>query len=100
MSRNEEETVENLWVQESFYLNMSNCKPDTKLFGAKTKIDLQKKTSKQSLWLLLNSPMLKNSHSRFYFRFYSTDLLAILLGLFGALLVLLIILTVVCVAFR
>lgn len=72
MSRNEEEKVEDLWVEKSFYLNMTNCKPETNLFGATTKIVLQKKT----------------------------NLLAILLGLFGALVVMIIILTVVCVAFR
>ncbi|KAM7384499.1 hypothetical protein PAMA_011717 [Pampus argenteus] len=69
MSRREDEKAEELLVQESFYLNMSNCIPEAGQFGAVTKIVLQKKT----------------------------NLLAILLGLAGALLLLLIVLAVVCV---
>ncbi|XP_039977595.1 CUB domain-containing protein 1 [Xiphias gladius] len=70
MSRREDEQAEDkLLVPESFYLNMSNCIPEEGHFGAVTKIVLQKKT----------------------------NLLAILLGIAGALLVLLIVLAVVCV---
>ncbi|KAK5610650.1 hypothetical protein CRENBAI_001844 [Crenichthys baileyi] len=73
MSCREDEKVENLWVQQSFYLNMSNCMPEKNHFGARTMIVLQKKN----------------------------DLLIILLGLFGALLVLVIVvLAVVCIVIR
>ncbi|KAG7500746.1 hypothetical protein JOB18_028164 [Solea senegalensis] len=69
MSRREdEEAQDKLSVPHSFYLNMSNCKPEEGKFGAITKVVLQKKT----------------------------NLLAILLGIAGALLLLLIILAVVC----
>ncbi|MEQ2170200.1 hypothetical protein GOODEAATRI_032900, partial [Goodea atripinnis] len=50
MSRREDEEVENLWVQQSFYLNMSNCMPEKNHFGARTMIVLQKKNGKESLW--------------------------------------------------
>ncbi|XP_030004103.1 CUB domain-containing protein 1 [Sphaeramia orbicularis] len=70
MSRREDETPEDkLIVPYSFYLNMSNCIPEEGDFGAVTKINLQKKS----------------------------NLLAILLGIAGALLLLLIVLAVVCV---
>ncbi|XP_042362271.1 CUB domain-containing protein 1 [Plectropomus leopardus] len=69
MSRREDEQAEDLEVPHSFYLNMSNCIPEEGNFGAVTKIVLQKKT----------------------------NLLAILLGIAGALLLLLIILAVVCI---
>ncbi|KAM9838797.1 CUB domain-containing protein 1 isoform 2-T2 [Aulostomus maculatus] len=69
MSRREDEQVEDkLLVPQSFYLNMSNCVPEDKHFGALTKIVLQKKS----------------------------NLLAILLGIAGVLLLLLIVLAVVC----
>lgn len=70
MSRREDEQAEDkLLVPQSFYLNMSNCVPEEGEFGAVTKIVLQKKT----------------------------NLLAILLGIAGAVLLLLIILAVVCI---
>ncbi|KAE8281979.1 CUB domain-containing protein 1 [Larimichthys crocea] len=70
MSRREDEQAEDkLLVPHSFYLNMSNCIPDEGQFGAVIKITLQKKT----------------------------NLLAILLGIAGALLLLLIVLAVVCI---
>nr|XP_019958062.1 PREDICTED: CUB domain-containing protein 1-like isoform X1 [Paralichthys olivaceus] len=70
MSRREDEEVElKLLVPQSFYINMSNCIPEGGQFGALTEIVLQKKT----------------------------NLLAILLGLAGAVLIVLIVLTVVCV---
>ncbi|XP_055081457.1 CUB domain-containing protein 1 [Periophthalmus magnuspinnatus] len=70
MSRREDEMMdEKLIVPYSFYLNMSNCVPEEGDFGAVTKIVLQKKS----------------------------NLLAIVLGIAGALLLLLIILVVVCV---
>lgn len=70
MSRREDEQAEDtLVVPKSFYLNMSNCIPEEGQFGAVTKITLQKKT----------------------------NLLAILLGIAGALLLLLIVLAVVCI---
>ncbi|XP_034561437.1 CUB domain-containing protein 1-like isoform X2 [Notolabrus celidotus] len=69
-SRREDEQTEDqsLFVDQSFYLNMSNCIPEEGHFGAVTKIVLQK----------------------------SSNLLAILLGIAGALLLGLIILGVVC----
>ncbi|CAJ1083247.1 CUB domain-containing protein 1-like isoform X1 [Xyrichtys novacula] len=68
-SRREDEQAEDeLFVDESFYLNMSNCIPEEGHFGAVTKIVLQK----------------------------SSNLLAILLGIAGALLLGLIVLGVVC----
>ncbi|KAM4724936.1 CUB domain-containing protein 1 [Anableps anableps] len=72
MSRREDERAENLWVRESFYLNMSNCKPERDHFGARTMIVLKEKS----------------------------NLLVILLALFGALLFLSIILVVVCIVVR
>ncbi|XP_045915638.1 CUB domain-containing protein 1 isoform X2 [Micropterus dolomieu] len=70
MSRREDEPVEEkLLVPQSFYINMSNCIPEEGHFGAMTKIILERKT----------------------------NLLAIILGIAGALLLLLIVLTVVCV---
>ncbi|KAJ0054830.1 hypothetical protein NL108_005340, partial [Boleophthalmus pectinirostris] len=70
MSRREDEAIDDkLIVPYSFYLNMSNCVPEGGDFGAVAKIILQKKS----------------------------NLLAIVLGLAGALLLLLIILVVVCV---
>ncbi|XP_041867690.1 CUB domain-containing protein 1 isoform X2 [Melanotaenia boesemani] len=69
MSRREDEEMENnLLVPHSFYLNMSNCIPEERHFGIVTKIVLQRKS----------------------------NLLAIILGLVGALLLLLIVLAVVC----
>ncbi|XP_041811381.1 CUB domain-containing protein 1 [Chelmon rostratus] len=70
MSRREDEEAEDkLLVPQSFYLNMSNCVPEEGQFGAVTKIVLEKKT----------------------------NLLAILLGIAGALLLLIIVLVVVCI---
>lgn len=70
MSRREDEEAENkLEVPHSFSLNMSNCIPEEGQFGAVTKIVLQKKI----------------------------NLLAIVLGIAGALLLLLIVLAVVCI---
>ncbi|XP_061676391.1 CUB domain-containing protein 1 isoform X2 [Syngnathoides biaculeatus] len=66
--REDEKTDDKLLVPQSFYLNMSNCIPEDGSFGAVTKIVLEPKT----------------------------NLLAILLGIVGALLLLLIILAVVC----
>lgn len=69
MSRREDEQAEDkLTVPRSFYLNMSNCIPEEGHFGAVTEIVLQRKI----------------------------NLLAILLGIAGALLLLLIVLAVVC----
>uniref|UniRef100_A0A3P9I595 CUB domain containing protein 1a n=1 Tax=Oryzias latipes TaxID=8090 RepID=A0A3P9I595_ORYLA len=70
LSRQEgEEIQKELVVSNTFYLNMSNCKPETGHFSLLTDIVLQKKI----------------------------PLLAIVLGLAGALLVLVIVLAVVCV---
>ncbi|KAM4630925.1 CUB domain-containing protein 1 [Polymixia lowei] len=70
LSRREDEEVEDqLVVPESFYLNMSNCIPEEGHFGVVTKVILQKKT----------------------------NLLAILLGIAGALVAILIVLAVVCI---
>uniref|UniRef100_UPI003AAE4447 CUB domain-containing protein 1 n=1 Tax=Centroberyx gerrardi TaxID=166262 RepID=UPI003AAE4447 len=70
LSRREDEVVEDkLEVPGSFYLNMSNCMPEDGHFGAVTKVILQKKT----------------------------NLLAILLGIAGALLLVVTVLAVVCV---
>ncbi|XP_061615885.1 CUB domain-containing protein 1 isoform X2 [Phyllopteryx taeniolatus] len=66
--REDEKTDDKLLVPQSFYLNMSNCIPEEGNFGAVTQIVLEPKT----------------------------NLLAILLGIVGALLLLLIILAVVC----
>nr|XP_057902681.1 CUB domain-containing protein 1 [Doryrhamphus excisus]XP_057902682.1 CUB domain-containing protein 1 [Doryrhamphus excisus] len=66
--REDEKTDDKLLVPRSFYINMSNCIPEDGNFGAVTKIVLQQKT----------------------------NLLAILLGIAGALLLLLILLGVVC----
>uniref|UniRef100_UPI0037E90619 CUB domain-containing protein 1 n=1 Tax=Semicossyphus pulcher TaxID=241346 RepID=UPI0037E90619 len=66
--REDEQSEDELFVDQSFYLNMSNCVPEQGNFGAVTKIELQK----------------------------SSNLLAILLGIAGALLLLLIVLGVVC----
>lgn len=69
MSRREDEEGEDkLLVPQSFYLNMSNCIPEERHFGALTKIVLQKKS----------------------------NLLAIALGIAAAVLILLIVLGVVC----
>ncbi|XP_068432185.1 CUB domain-containing protein 1 [Clinocottus analis] len=69
ISRREDEVAEDkLTVPRSFYLNMSNCIPEEGIFGAMTNIVLQKKS----------------------------NLLAILLGVAGAILLLLIVLAVVC----
>uniref|UniRef100_A0A667XCQ0 CUB domain containing protein 1 n=1 Tax=Myripristis murdjan TaxID=586833 RepID=A0A667XCQ0_9TELE len=68
-SRREDEKKEGeLTVPESFYLNMSNCLPEEGHFGAVTKVVLEKKT----------------------------NLLAIALGIAGALLFVLAVLAVVC----
>ncbi|KAM4550064.1 CUB domain-containing protein 1 [Fundulus diaphanus] len=72
MSRKDTETLENLWVKQSFYLNMSNCQPGSGMFKVQTIITLQK----------------------------MTNLLAIILGLCGALLLLVLLLVVVCVVVR
>ncbi|XP_028255224.1 CUB domain-containing protein 1 [Parambassis ranga] len=73
MSRREDEAAETtLVVPNSFYLNMSNCLPEERHFGAVTKIILQQKT----------------------------NVLAIVLGIVGALLLLLIVLAVVCVVIK
>lgn len=70
MSRREDEAMDDkLTVPYSFYLNMSNCVPEDGDFGAVAKVVLQKKS----------------------------NLLAIVLGIAGALLLLLIVLVVVCV---
>ncbi|XP_030268931.1 CUB domain-containing protein 1 [Sparus aurata] len=70
MSRREDEKVEDeLVVLQSFYFNMSNCKPEEGQFGAVAKIVLQKKN----------------------------HLLAIALGIAGAVLLMLIVLAVVCI---
>lgn len=70
MTRNENEAMDDkLTVPYSFYLNMSNCEPEAGDFGVVAKIILQKKS----------------------------NLLAIVLGIAGALLLLLIVLVVVCV---
>ncbi|XP_034402003.1 CUB domain-containing protein 1 [Cyclopterus lumpus] len=66
--REDEEAEDKLTVPRSFYLNMSNCIPEEGHFGAMTNIVLQKRS----------------------------NLLAILLGIAGALLLLLIVLAVVC----
>lgn len=104
-SRSEYEQVEDeLLVPHSFYLNMSNCIPEEGQFGAVTKITLQKKTSKQA-GLILYTTVEKEIHTLLKFNqlitpcldFASTDLLAILLGIAGALLLLLIVLAVVCI---
>ncbi|XP_063755816.1 CUB domain-containing protein 1 [Eleginops maclovinus] len=69
MSRREDEQAEDkLTVPQSFYLNMSNCVPEEGHFGALTKIVLQKKS----------------------------NLLAIVLGIVGAVLLLLVVLAVYC----
>lgn len=47
--RGDEQIEEKLLVPHSFYLNMSNCVPETGHFGAVTKIVLQKKKSKKAL---------------------------------------------------
>lgn len=46
ISENDPLVVEQL-VGESFYLNMSNCEPETRQFSALTTINLQRKQSKQ-----------------------------------------------------
>ncbi|XP_072304171.1 CUB domain-containing protein 1 [Eucyclogobius newberryi] len=70
MSRREDEAIgDKLLVPHSFYLNMSNCAIEEGEFGAVVKIVLQKKS----------------------------NLLAIVLGIAGALLLLLVVLVVVCV---
>ncbi|TNN61844.1 CUB domain-containing protein 1 [Liparis tanakae] len=66
--REDEEAEDKLMVPRSFYLNMSNCEPEEGHFGAVTNIVLQKKS----------------------------NLLAILLGLAGVLLLVLTVLGVVC----
>lgn len=49
MSRREDEQAEDtLRVPRSFYLNMSNCIPEERGFGAMTNIVLQKKSCKQA----------------------------------------------------
>ncbi|CAN9504087.1 unnamed protein product [Ophioblennius macclurei] len=68
MSRREDQEVEDLLVPNSFYLNMSNCVPEEGHFGAMTKITLEKKI----------------------------NLLAIALGIAGAVLLALIVLGLVC----
>ncbi|XP_070703161.1 CUB domain-containing protein 1 [Pempheris klunzingeri] len=67
--REDEPAVDKLLVQDSFYLNMSNCVPEEGQFGVVTKIILQKKT----------------------------NYLAIVLGITGALLLLLTVLAVICI---
>ena len=100
MSRREDEKVEDeLVVSRSFYFNMSNCKPEEGQFGAVAKIALQKKnrkqdwtwpfftyTAKQSVSLILSCLLLASS-----------DLLAIALGIAGAVLLMLLVLAVVCI---
>ncbi|XP_029134369.1 CUB domain-containing protein 1 [Labrus bergylta] len=66
--REDKQSEDKLLVDQSFYLNMSNCIPEEGDFGAVTKIVLEK----------------------------SSNLLAILLGIAGALLLLLTVLAVVC----
>ncbi|XP_040909666.1 CUB domain-containing protein 1 [Toxotes jaculatrix] len=67
--REDEQAKDKLLVPQSFYLNMSNCIPEEGHFGAVTEIVLQKKT----------------------------NLLAIILGIAGALLLLIVVLAVVCI---
>lgn len=66
--REDEQKEEELIVDKSFFLNMSNCIPESEHFATLTKIVLQKKS----------------------------NLLAILLGIAGALVLLLIVLAIVC----
>uniref|UniRef100_A0A3Q3AKK9 CUB domain containing protein 1a n=1 Tax=Kryptolebias marmoratus TaxID=37003 RepID=A0A3Q3AKK9_KRYMA len=47
MTRREDEEIVDLTVPQSFYLNMSNCKPEEGNFSATVQIILQKKTSKK-----------------------------------------------------
>lgn len=68
MTRTENESVEDLLLPDSFYLNMSNCIPEKGSFSALTKITLEKKN----------------------------NLLAIALGIAGAVLLSLIVLGLVC----
>lgn len=73
MSRREDETPKDkLLVPHSFYLNLSNCDPVEGEFGTITRITLQKKS----------------------------NLLAIVLGIVGAVLLLLVVLLVVCVVIK
>lgn len=49
MSRREDEEAEDqLMVPQSFYLNMSNCIPEERQFGAVTQIALQKNSSEHA----------------------------------------------------
>ncbi|KAK7898514.1 hypothetical protein WMY93_019367 [Mugilogobius chulae] len=72
MSRREDEEIEKLTIPQSFYLNVSNCEPEEGEFGVVAEVTLQKKS----------------------------NLLAIILGIVGALLLLLILLVVVCVVMK
>uniref|UniRef100_A0A8C5GCQ0 CUB domain-containing protein 1-like n=2 Tax=Gouania willdenowi TaxID=441366 RepID=A0A8C5GCQ0_GOUWI len=72
MSRQEDEKAEDLMVPGSFYLNMSNCIPEQENFGAVAKIVLEKKI----------------------------NILAIVLGVLGALILLAIIVAVVIVVMK
>lgn len=101
LSRREDEPAEDkLMVPQSFYLNMSNCIPEEGHFGAVTKIVLQKKSSKQAgPFMYTKKPWITKVKDLILpcLLFASADLLAILLGIAGALLLLLIVLAVVCI---
>lgn len=98
MSRREDEEAEDrLDVPQSFYLNMSNCIPEEGQFGAVAKISLQKKSSEHGRRTIAA----RDSGGKYLFLmnvlFVRADLLAIALGIAGALLLLLLILAVVCI---
>lgn len=50
--REDEEAESEITVSESFYLNMSNCMPETGRFSVLTKITLHKKISKITFFLV------------------------------------------------
>lgn len=96
MSRREDEVTEDsLVLPQSFYLNMSNCIPEDGQFKAMTRIILQQKTSKHFPELTIDRLVVQRLKRALVV--VCAGILPIILGVAGALLLLLIVLAVVCI---
>lgn len=59
--REDEEAESEITVPGSFYLNMSNCRPERGRFSVVTKITLQNSISKKTVYAGVNAPNLYSS---------------------------------------
>lgn len=59
--REDEEAESEITVPGSFYLNMSNCRPERGRFSVITKITLQNSISKKTVYAGVNAPNLYSS---------------------------------------